>query len=272
LEPLQLISYFLDEALLQYSRISALPEPDPFNMKTLRKWLQHKDTAGFDIGGAGEQHTWGNLYVDPDEDGIPRMESVWALFMALFRPPPHPKNDLGLVVMAPRTKLGRFTKWFAYYFVPYFANFGPGTSAEKVDKQGSLDPEKGFTPPLQRPSSSGNEVRQEKSLKDFADRVVGVTNLLSAFVACLFPVIAISVLSQLHGIRNLLLCLGGFVIIFVFSLVWITAGTVTRVEVFSATAVYVFLLFDSIQGLFANKKKRFSAVLVVFIAPAVAAP
>lgn len=215
-------------------------------MNTLRKWLRHPDKGDFSIGGeVGEQNAWGKIYVDPDEDvdGIPPVKTFWELLVALFRPPPLPRNNLDLVAMAPRTKLGRFTKWVAYYLVPYHANsrhHKPGTRAKKGDKEVPPDLEKGSFMLSQAETTevpTGIEEEQEGSLKDLADGVVEVTNLLSALLACLFPVIAISVLSQLHGIRNLLLCLGGFVIIFVFCLVWITAGTVTRVEVFSATAV-----------------------------------
>ncbi|OCL11259.1 hypothetical protein AOQ84DRAFT_287605 [Glonium stellatum] len=53
---------------------------------------------------------------------------------------------------------------------------------------------------------------------------------------CLLPVVAITVLSQLHGYRDLLLCLAGFVAIFALGLIFLTSGTTTRVEIFTATA------------------------------------
>ncbi|KAJ4399344.1 hypothetical protein N0V91_009533 [Didymella pomorum] len=80
---------------------------------------------------------------------------------------------------------------------------------------------------------------------------VRFTSSLSTVVACLLPVVAIAVLTQVKGERNLLLCITAFAIIFAVGLIALTQGTSTRTEIFAATAA-------------------FSAVLVVFISqPAV---
>jgi VIT1/CCC1 family predicted Fe2+/Mn2+ transporter len=63
-----------------------------------------------------------------------------------------------------------------------------------------------------------------------------LTSFFSTIIACLLPVIAISVLSQVHGTRNLLLCLAGFSLVFALGLIAMTQGTSKRTEVFAATA------------------------------------
>jgi hypothetical protein len=82
-------------------------------------------------------------------------------------------------------------------------------------------------------------------------------------------VVAITALSQLHGTRDLLLCLAAFVITFAISIVLVTEGAGKRgVEIFSAVAVYALSFLLDLNAL-ANLEERFAAVLVVFIsAPA----
>lgn len=63
-----------------------------------------------------------------------------------------------------------------------------------------------------------------------------ITNGMSTILACLLPVIAISVLSQIHGMGKLLSCLAGFAVAFTIILMVFTQGTSTRTEIFAATA------------------------------------
>jgi hypothetical protein len=47
---------FLDAALLQYTQISALPNPENFNFEGLRNWIVRPDRGNYSIGGSGVEH------------------------------------------------------------------------------------------------------------------------------------------------------------------------------------------------------------------------
>lgn len=133
---------------MQYSQISALPEPDSYNVKEFRKWLRHSERGS--IGGAGEQNTWGPLYEDPDEG----TRSLWkqfktAIWTLIWSQPP-PTNDLDLVVTSPQRQIDGFTRWVACYWIPFYENFyryrkGKKTKAEaEKGKKREPDLEKGL--------------------------------------------------------------------------------------------------------------------------------
>jgi len=52
---------FLDAALLHYTQISALPDPESDNVESLRVWITRPDCGNYCIGGAGS-HAWGDLH------------------------------------------------------------------------------------------------------------------------------------------------------------------------------------------------------------------
>lgn len=82
-----------------------------------------------------------------------------------------------------------------------------------------------------------DKVKKEDTLESWGDKTaLRVTSTISTVIACLLPVIAISILSQLHGLRNLLICLAGFAIFFALALIFLTQGTSSRTEIFAATA------------------------------------
>jgi hypothetical protein len=76
---------------------------------------------------------------------------------------------------------------------------------------------------------------KETTLATYSERgILRFTSSVSIVVACLLPVIAITVLSEVHGQRNLLLCLAGFAVMFAIGLIFL--GTGSRIEIFGATA------------------------------------
>ena len=79
-----------------------------------------------------------------------------------------------------------------------------------------------------------DEIEKETLTKYSERTIMRVTSSISTVMACLLPTVAITVLSQVHGLRNLLLCLAGFAIVFASGLIFL--GTATRVEIFAATA------------------------------------
>ncbi|KAI9861065.1 MAG: hypothetical protein M1813_005494 [Trichoglossum hirsutum] len=232
----------LDEALLQYSQISALPEPDVYNMKNFRKWLRHKKAGNFCIGGVGEQNTWGDLYTDPDEGAPSLRRQFWTVLWTFIWPQPPPTNDLDLVVTRPARKVDGFTRWVACYFIPFYEDFcqyREEKETEKLRKRAGPDLEKhpkGVSAPV-RPENWVPKVKKQKTLETWSEKsMLRFTSSVSTVIACLLPTVAIIVLSQIHGTRNLLLCLAGFAVIFAAGLIFLTNGTSSRVEIFTATA------------------------------------
>jgi hypothetical protein len=245
-----------NEALLQYSQISTMPEPDIYNMKNFRKWLRHETSGNFSIGGEGEQNTWGPLYENPDEG----TGSLWKRFAtalwALIWPRSPPHNDLDLISTRPPSEIDGFTRWVACYFIPFYEDFCQYREAQKAEaerrkKQAQHDLEMHSAtraPPVQ-PEELVKKVERQPTLATWSEKgMLKFTASVSIVVACLLPIVAIAVLSYVKGLRNLLLCLAGFAVIFAVGLIFLTNGTISRVDIFTATAA-------------------FSAVLVVFISP-----
>jgi hypothetical protein len=79
----------LDEALLQYSKMCAIPEPDMYNVNQLKGWMQDPYWGDYSTGGNGEQDTWGKL---TDTEGHQEL-SLWRLLWFRIRPPPPIKSD-----------------------------------------------------------------------------------------------------------------------------------------------------------------------------------
>jgi hypothetical protein len=239
-----------NDALLQYSQICALPEPEPHNMKSLRKWLRDKDAGGFCIGGNGEQNTWGYLYETEEETGSLKwqfLKMIWALIWSQ----PTPSDDLDLVSTLPPRKIDGFSRWVASRFVPFWANYKKhkqnrrdNNNSNASDEAKTQDDAHIVAPP-QRPKPS-KEFSKETLAKYSERGILRFTSAVSTIVACLLPTVAITVLSQLHGTRDLLLTIAGFAVIFAVGLIFLTNGTASRIDIFTATAA-------------------FSAVLVVFI-------
>ncbi|KAH0557186.1 hypothetical protein GP486_005022 [Trichoglossum hirsutum] len=232
----------LDEALLQYSQISALAEPDIYNMKNLRKWLRHRNAGNFCIGGDGEQNIWGDLYTDPDEGAVSLWRQFWTVIWTFIWPQPLPTNDSDLVMTRPTNRVDGFTRWVACCFIPFYEDFcryREEKEAEKLRKRTGPDLEKHSRRVFGsvRPENWVSKVEKQKTLETWSEKgMLRFTSSVSTVVACLLPTVAITVLSQVNGTRNLLLCVAGFAVMFAAGLIFLTNGTSSRVEIFTATA------------------------------------
>lgn len=243
-------------------------------MQSLEKWLRNKKTVNYKIGGDGEQYTWGSL--EPEEDNNITASMLWRQFARLCwafvwqtaAPPTGAENeDLDLVTTTPRSKVDGFTLWVLWYLFPFREDLRAYRERRKMEKQSSSssssssgpeaanaqsEAEKG-TPPTTNKETVKDSSKWDDPIRKFettttlsGSSALRITSSVSTVIACLLPVVAITVLSQVEGIRNLLLCLAGFAVIFAVGLIFLTNGTSSRVDIFTATAA-------------------FSAVLVVFI-------
>jgi hypothetical protein len=228
---------FSDEALLQYSQVSALPEPESYNMKNFRMWLRDPNAGHFSIGGSGEQNTWGDLYKVEENPGSLKWQFVKLLWNLIWPRSP-PSNDLDLAATRRPQNIDGFTRWVASDFIPFYTNLR--RYREKRKRRAAPDEERVSVNPSisTRPSKSTLKKEfQKETLATYSERsMLKFTSAVSTVVACLLPTVAIVVLSQVQGMRNLLLCLAGFTVIFSVGLIFLTSGTTTRVEIFTATA------------------------------------
>ncbi|CAG8973469.1 hypothetical protein HYALB_00011065 [Hymenoscyphus albidus] len=211
-----------NEALLQFSQVSALPKPETHNLNSLMKWLKNPDAGDLCINGGQEKYTWGNIF----GKGPPAKtfkEVIWSLIWSKPDPPCTPD----LASTHPKAPVDSLSRWVAASFVPWWADW---REARKRKKEG--DAEKTAAP--ESPRKTRDQLARETLTMYSGASIVRFTSSLTTVVACLLPTIAITVLSQVHGLGNLLLCLAGFAIIFAAGLIFL--GTASRVEIFGATA------------------------------------
>ncbi|KAF2692108.1 hypothetical protein K458DRAFT_381932 [Lentithecium fluviatile CBS 122367] len=220
-----------NEALLQFAKVCALPDPEPFNMQTLRKWLQHPNHGKFTLRSlSGDlQNTWGNLDIPEPSTHLLRWAGriVLGLFWSLEPKDKLECKELDLVWTAPPVKTDGLTRWIASEIIPWL---------------------RALHRALHRESKGGQHL--SKGLVYWSERpALKATGAASTVIACLLPVVAIWVLAYVDGLNKLLWCITGFTLAFVLGLILLTQGESTRTEIFAATAA-------------------FSAVLVVFISDA----
>lgn len=238
-----------DNALIQFSQVSAFPDADSSNVNCLRKFAR-KVCNPSAIVGPGSQ-TWGTLGSENGTKGLPK--TFWPLFWGLFlgffttqemkRDPV--KNEFQEHLIVPRvgSKPDGLTTWVTYSFIPLFHNVwqrcGSPTWAGLWAKV--TGPFSSCHLPRWQDAASRDE-KQPKDEKNLAgvtayskSWIFRITSILTTIVACLLPVIAIVVLSRVHSMGMILGLIALFNSVFAFGLVLISAGS-SRVDIFTATA------------------------------------
>jgi len=200
----------------------------------LRDWLRDPECGDFCISGNGEQSTWGDLY-EEHEIGPSLWSQLWRLIWALIwtNPPP---SSFGLVATTSPRKYSNFTRWVVNYLVPFNKSFREFRKRRRNRRYSDVENVRSASIPLPPRKTRVQSGINAKSMGVWSSERGGLTlaSPISTIVACLLPTIAIAVLSRLHGLTNLLLCLAGFVVIFALGVASFT--NCSRVEVFTATA------------------------------------
>jgi len=229
-----------DEALLLYQQICALPYAEPYNMRTLRQWIRNERQGNFSIQGRyGLENTWGDLY-HPSVDVWNPYKQLKHLWTRLFWASTPEKDDLDLVATAPQNKIDGLTRWIVCDLMTSWKDWREYRKNEKPERTTDVENSStasGASNPVVNPENWLEKVAKEDTLETWNDNVpLRITSGISTIIACLLPVVAITILSQLHGLRNLLLCLAGFAFLFAVVLIFLTQGTSSRTEIFAATA------------------------------------
>ncbi|KAJ4338826.1 hypothetical protein N0V87_003741 [Didymella glomerata] len=244
-------SLIADDALLQYSQVSAMADPEQYNMGSLRRWLMREDGAdGYVISKGGPDETWGKFENEASTDSLWKNFGTTIRALVLAKPPP--KADLDLVVTHPKTKIDGLSKWMVYNLAPFYWTWQRQKQRAHrkrlQEQQEAIEAARGPEPSIRswavenanekdvQPESEAEQEEQHTFESMSEHTALRFTSALSTVIACLIPVIAIAVLTQVSGTRNLLLCITGFAIVFAILLISLTQGTTSRTEIFAATA------------------------------------
>lgn len=201
---------------------------------------------GFIGGERGMDKTWG----DASDAGVP--DNLWTHFRivlsALIWAKSSPETHSDLVVTHPETKIDGLSKWMVYNLAPLYWTWQDKRRNEQQGRLAASQARKGLTEMVPNSTIFDSEaqgqtpphktdLRDPNTVKSISESTaMRFTSSLSTVVACLLPVVAIAVLTQVKGQRNLLLCITAFAIIFAVGLLSLTQGTSTRTEIFAATA------------------------------------
>lgn len=206
-------------------------------MLNLRRWMRHPEGGDHHIRGAGDELAWGDYNNSAEDNASPLRTQLWNVLKRLIWLKPPAEDDLDLIVTRPQKQVDGLTKWAVWYLIPFYES----VREKRIQKweakkalEAQQDPEK---QPKEQTLNLGGKVKKGETVETWSETtVVRMTSGVATVVACLLPVVAITVLSQLHGTRDLLICIAGFAIIFAVGLIFLTQGTSTRVEIFTATA------------------------------------
>lgn len=250
---------------MQYSQINALPEADDINVNSLRTWLINPALGGRQITGRGSM-AWGDLSLEnPDPNSLGRQFLI--LVKSVFWPVKVVQTDHKLVVPQKLKEVDGVTRWVAKEWVPFWQIFretafwkslswnkkqrddqlpGPykdkyvGSTASSTKRQNrnifrrtkSQD-----DPQEESDTSSKPEAQIEPTMNTYAmSRMLQFTSLIATLIACLLPIVAITVLSKIHTQPKILGFMALFTALFAIGLMWLTNPGTSRTEIFTATA------------------------------------
>lgn len=223
--------------------------------------MGHPDGGDSLIRGKGEK-IWGDYCKeDPDEGPQSLWREFWTVIWRFVWLQPR-EDDLDLVVTRPQNKIYGLTRWAVWYLIPFIESVRKYREVKREKKDELREPQDVEKSTKSNPNRrhllkrrlvkfgkqarlngapklnlARAQVKKRNTIETWSEKtVIRITSGISTVVACLLPVVAIAVLSQLHRLRDLLLCLAGFAVIFAIGLIFLTQGTTTRVEIFTATA------------------------------------
>jgi hypothetical protein len=253
-----------DDALLQYAKITELPEAEPLNVRSLRQWIEAHWRTDLNISGPGSD-SWGKL-----GHSSTAKKSLWrqfgGLLLSIFHEVKLDKGqpDLDLVVPGKGRDIDSLTRWVAGQWIPFWNNFSETpfcrvlckpfghkeVQEEKLPEPGgildtrsnsnasTLSSFKRWLPFQRKPPPVEN--RKEDNLASLATYsmkgMIRFTNGVATIVACLFPIVGIVVLSRLHTNAKILGFIALFTAIFAIGIMILTDASTSRTEIFTATA------------------------------------
>ncbi|RDW56922.1 hypothetical protein BP5796_12989 [Coleophoma crateriformis] len=254
MEKIRLVLEKYNHALLQFSKVSALPEADNCNVKCLSEFAKSISEGGGGVTGPGSQ-TWGDLE-DTTNDTKPIKVLFKGLLTGFFVSPDTERKRVDktfherLITPRFRNKQDGLTLWVKCSFVPFYdclcqKHLNPlvewlqqlYSKLRRQRTESTLPSSE--TSIRKKGSSAGTSPRGhalEKDITEYSESwLLRTTSILTTVVACLLPTIAITVLSKVHTMSMILGLISLFTAIFAVGLI-LLSSTSSRVEIFTATA------------------------------------
>jgi hypothetical protein len=254
------------EAMLLYTKINELPEPETFCVNNLLKWLRTKD---YPIDGPGKD-SWGELLTLQ-----PKLPSIWSSFFRLVRTIFWTKDSdklrLDLVVPYKNKNVDGFTRWIETEGVPFWDRVcvawkTPREPAERSEMSATLPPPSPDRGPRRPSSASGttiaqwlSDIRRKVSISSLTSEkpapedgspvdgkfkivtyryrtLLAFTTFATTVFASLLPIVAIVVLSKVHRQPMILGFIALFTGLFTMGLMILTPPGTSRTEIFTASS------------------------------------
>lgn len=265
-----------DAALLQYAQINKLPEPETFNVKTLRSMIDENIGGTLDIINPGAD-SWGVLAQDRPSKRL--WAQFWNLLQSIFCEDKPDEEILDLVTPYKKKNEDSLTRWVSHHGLPFWHNLSnafmetttytvvapvwhlirhPFTRWKKTPgdlprpgSPGILSPEKSRT---SSNASTVSRIKRWFSLeREALDRMrdenepasitiyrmrglIRFTNYVATIIACLLPIVGIVVLSKLDTQAKILGFIALFTALFAMGIMILTDASTSRTEIFTATA------------------------------------
>ncbi|KAK4650957.1 hypothetical protein QC762_701100 [Podospora pseudocomata] len=237
-----------DEALLQYSQISTLPEPSTHNMRQLVKWLQDEDHGNMTVQGVGSE-IWGDQQKKPEPP--PLRQQFMNLISFWNKTEPPTRADL----VAPRWRkdVDGLTRWLAEELIPFREAVKNPHKREADDSESTAGQEGSEKTSTNHVEDADKEAQKRRSRTDnvraySGDTLLKLTYRGATLVACMLPIVAILCLSIIPNLYHKLAMITCFTVLFAIAVMCMTEGT--RVQVFTATSAFlaVLVVFVPVQS------------------------
>jgi len=267
------LTLYIDQALLQFSQISALPDPESFNTRTLKRWLL--DAAWRNIRGPGSA-SWGDVSQEDERKPDSLLFQIIGLFGSLiFLQRDSKEHKYDLVITDPLgSKIDPFTNWLFSRVLPVWERLRdlwkhdgkkhdeeappsskrlPRSNTEAQDKRNLFNKIQNLwkgekseksnrrrsifsvreADPIERDLEAQKRFKPPPLISSLAKWISSFSTLLT----CLLPAIAITVLAQLEHLKDLLLCLIGFTALFAMAIPYLSTEKRSNMDIFQASAM-----------------------------------
>jgi hypothetical protein len=235
------------KAMMIYSKMNDLPEPETYITNHLLRWLRCND---YPIDGPG-MNSWGEL-LTLQREPPPLLSRFWRLVRTMFWEKESDKVHLDLV--SPRKIItDRLSRWVYNEGLPFWdlvcVNWDnyrnprgvlPSPNSVSQRKRRSITK---WLSDLRRKVSATSQVSeardQEGIISYRVKRLIAFAHLVTTFVgivASLLPIVAIIVLSKLQKKQLVLGFIALFTGLFTLGLMAFTPWGKSRIEIFTATA------------------------------------
>lgn len=199
-------------------------EPEPFNVDSLRSWMIH---CNLPIHGPGAT-TWGDLNRIENSRPVSIFVEILRLIKSAIWPQKRSKFPSTFDLVAPvlSTEIDPFTRWLVTSFIPVYNRFR------------NLRQKHGYDEEAQPPRQDELSTIVRPTLVTYrASSIIGLISSMSTMLTCLLPAIAITILAQLHSLRDLILCLLGFTALFAMAIPYLSKDKRSKMDIFTASAM-----------------------------------